>query len=437
VALLLTDGLDWSIQLLALERIGVVTVLLPPFFSDSQLRAVLQDSRAEILIADERGRARLQGSIERILTPLKADSAVGVLPPIPSDGQQIAYSSGTSGQPSGVVHSLRRLDAKAAALAGVTGASAEDRVFSVLPMALLLEQVVAVRCALLVGAHVTFAQAILACSPEAIPQALVLAAETQAPSVGVLTPDLLKAWVLGLSMLGHRAPESLRFLAVGGATVAPALGEAAWELGLPVHEGYGLTETCSVATVNRPGQRVAGSVGHPLPDVRILVEDGELIVESRQRMLRYHSGTRQGAVERWKTGDLGRVNADGSVVVLGRRDSVMVLPSGRNVSPEWIESLLSASPRLRHCCVFATDHPQPVAVVESLPGLADDSVVALVQALTAELPAYARPQRIIVATPGSFAAGGLLTANGRLRRRLAVELWQDRILRLDGAVQTA
>jgi long-subunit acyl-CoA synthetase (AMP-forming) len=433
VALLITDGMEWSIHLLALERIGAVTVLLPPFFSDAQLRAVLLDSRADTLIADQHGRARLDGVVARTMAPCPAVEGAVSLPPIPCDGRQIAYSSGTSGQPSGVVHSLRRLDAKAAALAAVTGACAEDRVLSILPMALLLEQMVAVRSVLLVGAHVTFAQAVLACSPETIPQALALTADAQAPTVGVLTPELLKAWVFGLTLLGRRGPESLRFLAVGGAAVAPALGDRAWQLGLPIYEGYGLTETCSVATVNRPGQRIAGTVGLPLPGVRMLIEDGELIVESQQRMIRYQGGGKQGAPERWKTGDVGQINADGSVVVLGRLDSVMVLPSGRNVSPEWIESTLSADPRLRHCCVLATDESHPVAVVESLPGYSDENIIALAQTLMAELPDYARPQRIIVVAAGSFAANGVLTGNGRLRRRLAVDVWRQRIARLDTA----
>ena len=71
----------------------------------------------------------------------------------------------------------------------------------------------------------------------------------------MLVPQLLSVWIAELEASNKRAPDSLRFVAVGGARVAETLTERAWELGIPVHEGYGLTECCSVVTVNRPGRR--------------------------------------------------------------------------------------------------------------------------------------------------------------------------------------
>jgi long-subunit acyl-CoA synthetase (AMP-forming) len=423
VGLLVSDGIPWTVSLLALESLGACPVLLPDFFSDQQLVAILEDSAAQVVIADPSGSARLAQAGVASLAPWSAELSGGaaVLPLPRGRGVQMVYSSGTSGQPKGVVQHTALLDAKAAALIDVVGASAQDHVLSILPMALLLEQMVAVRAALQVGASVTFAQQVLR---QGVPQALVAAAQACQPTIAVLTPDLLKAWVAGLAQGQRRAPASLRFLAVGGAAVAPALAEVAWGLGLPVYEGYGLTETCSVATVNRPGQRVVGSVGWPLPGVRVVIEKGEVVIESEQLLAAYHHAPEvNGACGRWYTGDLGRLAEDGSLEIFGRRDARLVLSSGRTVSPEWVESVLLADPRIAYCCALAADAPTPVAVIEVQRGQDVTQIEALAHALVAGLPAYARPERLILVEAGTFAACGVLTGNGRLQRKRALTLW--------------
>lgn len=436
VALLVSDGIDWMVHMLALEWIGCLTVILPDFFSDAQLAAVIDDAGASVLVADAAGAHRLGARVGRLLhigdllcgeigAPPPLAATPRVLTPRAADAGQVVYSSGTTGTPSGVVHGAAVLDAKAAALAAAAGAGAHDHVLSVLPLGLLLEQVVAVRAVLLTGARVTFAQSLLRNPRERVAAALVEAAARCRPSVCSLTPDLLKAWVGGLLAQRCRAPDSLRYLAVGGAPLAPALADAALALGLPIHEGYGLTETASVATVNRPGQRVPGSVGHPLPGVRVLVEDGELVIESDHLMIGYRDGRPISTLGRWRTGDLGRVDPDGSVVVLGRRDHVMVLATGRNVNPEWVESHLLVDPRLAHACVLAADgEARPVAVVEPLPALDAAAAAALVAQAVAGLPAYARPARVLSVASGTFRAEGLLTGNGRPRRTTVSTFWR-------------
>jgi len=135
-----------------------------------------------------------------------------------------------------------------------------------------------------------------------------------------------------------RAPESLRFVAVGGAPAPEALVEAAWALGIPVFEGYGLSECCSVVALNRPGARKNGSVGRALPGLKMSIDQQEIIVEGPSVMDGYLGGTDAGRV--WRTGDLGAIDADGYLTVHGRKDNLLVTAAGRNVSPEWIETLL-------------------------------------------------------------------------------------------------
>src|SRR5471032_2120924 len=113
----------------------------------------------------------------------------------------------------------------------IVDATAEDRMLSVLPYALLLEQVAGIAVPLSVGASI-------ALCPD--PQSLPVAAESFSPTATVLVPEMLAGWVKWLERSGRRSPASLRFVAIGGAPVPPRLAERAWALGLPVHEGYGL-----------------------------------------------------------------------------------------------------------------------------------------------------------------------------------------------------
>ena len=141
-----------------------------------------------------------------------------------------------------------------------------DLNLSVLPLALLLETITAICVPVLVGARTHFASAVAEKRRRWPPGRSARRLRAARPTTAVLVPQLLSVWVAQLEAGNKRAPESLRFVAVGGARVSETLTERAWELGIPVHEGYGLTECCSVVTVNRPGRRKAGTVGEPLPD---------------------------------------------------------------------------------------------------------------------------------------------------------------------------
>ena len=151
------------------------------------------------------------------------------------------------------------------------------------------------------------------------------------PTTAVLVPQLLSGLVAQLEARNARAPESLRFVAVGGARVSEALTTRAWELGIPVHEGYGLTECCSVVAVNRPGRRKAGTVGEPLRGLDVRIDDGEIVVSGPTVMQGYLHGPRAEAP--WRTGDLGHRDEDGFLSVTGRKDNLLVTAAGGTSRP--------------------------------------------------------------------------------------------------------
>ncbi len=158
--------------------------------------------------------------------------------------------------------------ASASALAEATGAGADDRYLSLLPSALLLEQIAGIYVPLSVGACVHLPDGSFG-GPR--PRSIAGMVEEAKPTATVLVPELLTAWLHELTTLDRAPPPSLKYVAVGGAPVPARLASAAWARGLPVYQGYGLSECCSVVCVNRPGDPGLGTVGRPLAGVHVTI----------------------------------------------------------------------------------------------------------------------------------------------------------------------
>ena len=406
VALLAPRDRRWIIWYLALIWSGRRLVPLPEFFSPVQLSHIVSDSGVEAIVCP----VEMQDMAATLGVPVRIVEQGPEPSLLPSEnGTLIIYTSGTSGRPKGVVLTSRQLASSVAAMTQAVDATAEDRMLSVLPYALLLEQIAGIIVPLNVGG------AIALCAQMTD---LPLAAEKFSPTATVLVPELLAGWVQWLEHTGRTAPQSLRIVAVGGAPVPHKLAEKAWSLGLPVHEGYGLSECCSVVAVNRPGSRRAGTVGRPLPGVDVIIEKGEIVVCGPTVMAGYLGGLL--ALARHRTGDAGHFDEDGYLVVDGRIDDVVVTTTGRNIHPEWIESLLLSDPRIARCAIVGGGtHPHAVLVPANdwLAQATLEQRNALIAELCAEAPAYARPARTTVLSDSLVRQHNLITGNGRLRRR--------------------
>jgi long-chain acyl-CoA synthetase len=162
--------------------------------------------------------------------------------------------------------------------------------------------------------------------------------------------------------------DKLRILVSGGAPLPRPLSRAYELFGFPVCQGYGLSETAPVLSVNVPGRCRNESVGPPLSgvEVRILDPDpegvGEIAVKGPNIMKGYYlneQATRQSFFEGWFfTGDLGKMDNDGYLYVTGRKKSLIVTRGGKKISPEEIEEELIKSPFVRETVVVARNHPR-------------------------------------------------------------------------------
>ena len=334
-----SGGCSYVVADLALALTGRRQVPLPFFFSEDQIAHVIRDAGVQAVITDRPERFDS-------LPVIQVDAHVPARPVTffpAEDSERIIYTSGSSGTPKGVVIGAQQLMASLCGLQPLVGATQKDRHLSVLPLAQLLEQICGIYLPILAGAETRFDFAATRTLLGADISAVTKAFERERPTTSLLVPGMLGRWVADLQRREQQAPDSLRFVAVGGAASAPALLHQAWASGIPVHEGYGLSECCAVVAMNRPGANRIGTAGEILDGLEVEIVDGEITVSGPTVMNGYLNGAPPPL--RWHTGDLGRIE-DGHLIVEGRKDALLVSPNGRNISPEWVEQRVNADPRV-------------------------------------------------------------------------------------------
>ena len=172
--------------------------------------------------------------------------------------------------------------------------------------------------------------------------------------------------------------DRLRFALAGGAPLGDRLGHFFRGAGIPVLEGYGLTETTGAATVTSPDDVKIGKVGRPLPGTGVRVSDGgELLVTGPHVFQGYWGSIDSGVHEidssGWlHTGDIGEIDGDGFVRITGRTREILVTAGGKNVVPAPLEDAVRAHPLVDHCLVVGEDKPFVAALVTLDPELARD-----------------------------------------------------------------
>ena len=161
---------------------------------------------------------------------------------------------------------------------------------------------------------------------------------------------------------------AIRLCNCGGAPLADHLFDYFRASGIGLVTGYGLTEAAPVVTSNRPTVWRRGSVGQAIPGVEVrLADDGEVLVRGENVMSGYYrneTATRRALVDGWLfTGDLGVLDNDGFLFLNGRKDDLIVLNTAKKVYPAELENLLLASPLIQQCCVFGHGRNFLIAVL--------------------------------------------------------------------------
>jgi 1-acyl-sn-glycerol-3-phosphate acyltransferase len=173
----------------------------------------------------------------------------------------------------------------------------------------------------------------------------------------------------------------VRQAVTGAAPIAPSILEFFYACGVPVMEGYGMTETASVASVNTPDAFRFGSVGRPLPGVQVRIADGDgIVIKGPNIFTGYYrdaEATRETVVDGWlQTGDLGRLDEDGFLFITGREKDIIITAGGKNISAANLEYTLRHNRWISQAVVLGDGRPYLVALItldaEEIPAFASE-----------------------------------------------------------------
>lgn len=437
IALAVENHPAWVILDLAALDCEIPLIPLPFFFSSSQWLHAIQNAGATILVTDHPElftpllNERINTSVQfelfgKLLTQFTFNSQHKIK--LPVNTAKITYTSGTTGNPKGVCLSVNNMLNVAKSIADVTRLSPQDVHLNVLPLATLLENVAGIYAPLLAGATCVLLPSkdigLSGASGLDITKLIATLNESKA-STAIFTPELLHALVLHLET-DIETRHYLRFLAVGGASVSPALLNRAKKLAIPVYEGYGLSECASVVALNVPYVNKIGSVGRLLAHVQLeFTEEGEIVVTGNAYL--GYVGQEHTQQDKIYTGDIGYIDEDDFLFITGRKKNIFITSYGRNVSPDWVERELKISPFITQAALYGEAKPWNVAVVVPRQDASETQITTTIHAINADLPDYARIARWIIADEPFTLRNNQLTSNGRNRRDMIWKYYEDKI----------
>ena len=336
----------------------------------------------------------------------------------PDDLAELVFTSGTTGNPKGVMLTHRNIVANVKAGGTAIPPKTTSRVISLLPLSHMFEQTTGLLIPLSGGSSITYVTSL---RPDVIFAAMNATHTTNMSCV----PQVLELFRDGILRevkkqgrlerfergvrLAARLPLPLRrrlfrevharmggkleFFVSGGAYLDPDLARW-WEtLGFKVVQGYGMTEAAPVVACHTVTRRDPFSVGRPLPGVQVkIAADGELLVRGDNITPGYWqnpTATAEAFEDGWyRTGDLGSFDKQGCLHLRGRKKNMIVLANGMNVYPEDVEHVLTLDPRVKDAVVLGKSRGQDVDVHVVLLGVAPGDATAVVKAANAHLQPY-------------------------------------------------
>ncbi len=416
---------EWIAAFFGCVLRGVLPVPLDQAGSDDFARRVADDVRPSLVVGDPRKVAALPFPalpFPDFSARFSAQTASVVGNLSAADPLQIIFTSGTTGQPKGIVHthgnvlaSLAPIEAEMAKYLKYERPFHPIRILHTLPLSHVFGQFMGLWTPPLLSAEVHYESRLVA-------RQLVEKIKRDRISVLAAVPrvlDLMQVYVLqrfpGLETRIQNASGmnvwqrwwhfrdvhgafGFKFWAFicGGASLTPAAEQFWQRLAFVVVQGYGMTETTALVSLNHPFHAAAGTIGKVLPGREVkLGEDGEVLVRGTtiSSSVWQQGGIQEQASEWLHTGDLATFDADGNLKFRGRKKDVIVTASGLNIYPEDLEAALNAQAGVKASAVIESDTPngpEPIAVLVLTPGTSIESVV---QAANTQLADYQQIRR--------------------------------------------
>ncbi|AEP28340.1 AMP-dependent synthetase and ligase [Glaciecola nitratireducens FR1064] len=420
------NSIDWIVVDLACQMAELVFTPIPLFFTQAQYDQLLLSVKPNILFSqqDVNFGALCECDLVKLnVYKLVQDKRLAA----PNGTSKITYTSGSTGTPKGVCLSTENQMAVACALVNSIGLQ-NPRHLCLLPLPTLLENIAGVYCPMLASGTVIIASDAergFEGSRLVNPNALLNCISRAKPNSLILVPELLQVLVMATKN-NWQAPSSLQFIAVGGSRVSASLLAEARGLGLPVYQGYGLSECSSVVCINTPNNDDIASTGSVLPHLKAAIINNELVV-SGNAFLGYLEDQRSWYNDLVFTGDIASIK-NNKIYIEGRIKNTLINSFGRNISPEWIESELLATGLFQQAVVLGDSRPFCMAVLVPISEKIQQAVISdAIDTVNSHLPDYAQIKANLMLSHSMTFEEGLYTANMRPKREQINQYYQSRI----------
>ncbi|MBI5286147.1 MAG: long-chain fatty acid--CoA ligase [Deltaproteobacteria bacterium] len=431
VAILSENRPEWAIADLAITSIGAVTVPIYTTLTSREIDFIIKDCGVTSIILSGELQLKKVLPIKETIPDLRIitidDDSLLTLPRVMAIGREsgdvgfleerkrgikeddlftIIYTSGTTGRPKGVMLTHSNILSNVEASLKVVDIREEDVYLSFLPLAHSFERLIHLAM-LYTGATIaysrgfayvsgdmeTFKPTVMIGVPfffERIKEKVIETAEGgsamnrrlfwwahgvgrkvfdsgRKPFAPLLNVSFLIANKI-LKKVRDRIGPGIRFFISGGAPLPKDVAEFFWVIGIPILEGYGLTETSPVVSVNTMDAIKLGTVGRPIPGVEVrIVEDGEIWIKGPNVMKGYFNmpeATSEVIVDGWfRTGDIGSLDEGGFLAITDREKDIIVTALGKNVAPQKIEAILRADEYIKEALVFGDRRPHLVVLI--------------------------------------------------------------------------
>lgn len=482
VVVVAPNSTRWVAMDLAILFEGAIAVPLYARQAVAELRGMIADCAPKLVIAAD---AELLKGLDGIAPTVLLESMFsggGAVTDAPApraekDPVTLIYTSGTSGEPKGVILTRGNVDFMlpviATAVPGILGGAKIERevIFHYLPLCFAGSRMVLWMC-LFRGTGIALSTDLANLKEEmatAKPHYFLnVPALLERVKAGVETamagkPKAIRAlWEAGkaaderlrdgkgkaldkvvraiagkvvFAKVRQQIGVNLRGLICGSAALPAATQRWFERLGIPVNQVYGLTETTAIVTLDRPQQAVAGKVGWPIPGIETRVDEaGELQLRGANIFAGYWNKPDATAAafteDGWfRTGDQVEFDASGNMALIGRVKNLLVPTSGHNIAPEPLEELLlERLPGVQQAMVIGHARPGLVALVAGDFDLA--ALDAPLAALNETLPHYRRIKKLGKTPEPWTPENGLLTANQKLRRKVIEQRFADLVKEL-------
>ena len=229
---------------------------------------------------------------------------------------------------------------------------------------------------------------------------------------------------------------NLQAFVSGGGALDKNVGEFLNAIGLPTLQGYGLTETSPVVSCNLPGDIKIETVGPPFKTNQIkIAEDGEILVKGENVMLGYwnkEKETKEIIKNGWlHTGDIGEIDSNGYLKITDRKKDIIVTHGGDNISPSKIENLFCNDEKIKQCLVYGDKKNYLVALIVVDPENKNDSTIrSIIDNLNKNLGIIEKIKKFILIDEEFTIENGLMTPTLKLKRKKIIERYKQDLERL-------